>query len=640
VNKRHAFRPALCVLEDRAVPSTTPAAQVSAAGGGPLAMIHAQYVRQFQQQYAAFSNRYANDVASMLLNGTPEQAAASRPAFDAQILDEVNALAGDLASLLSLSPLAQRVGLTQQILQSLGGNGPDSLVSRLDALPTPTDVNGPSAGAFGTSAAGVIGQSLQGSLAQLDAFFNPSNPIRQNLSSSAPVPVQIRNSYDQQFQRAFADFASAYSDAATTTLLGGIGAGIAGNRAAFDAQVLDAANALQTDLITMLSLSPRASARLVPTLQQMITGSGPDSLVSRLGALPSPTDVTGQSAAGLGASSSQVIDQTFRQAITLLDSTLGRPGPPGSSVNSGVGSGSAGTTGGTSSGGTSLGTSTAGSTGGTGLGNGASASLVGGTTGGGAVVAGTPGTVAQGGSGSNLGAASGGQTNGSGVGNSFVQGFFANNGQGVGNGLNLGVGGARAGTFNSQVFGSGVTTGFVVPVTVNNPFVPTASFNAGNFTLGPGFLGAAPRVFGVGGAGTGVGAGTGFNPGFGSNAGLGTGFNFGSGTGFGSNAGLGLGFSNGFGSGAATNAGLGLGFGSSFGGANFGNNAGLGLAGPTFSQNSGFGNTNPLGSSLSSGAGLVTGPTAGFGGESGVSPGGSPSGPATPPVQPAPVGLV
>ena len=636
------FRPDLsgAVLEDRVVLSNTAAAQVS--GAGPLAQIHAQYIQQFQLQYASFSRRYADDVTTLLLGGTADQVAAQRPAFDAQVLTEVDALADDLASLLSLSPLAQKSGLTQRILQSLGGNGTDSLISRLDALPTPTDTNGASAGAFGTAAAGIIAQSLQGSLAELDAFFNPANPMRQGISSPAPTTVLIRSSYDRQFQRAFADFATAYTGAVSGSLLGDTAAAIAGNRAAFDAKVLDAANALQADLVTMLGLSPRADAALSTQLQQLITGSGPDSLVSRLNALPTPTDVAGSSAFALGTNSSQVIDQTFRQALSLLDRTLGHPAATGSTAGAGTGSGAT----------TSTGTGSVAGTGGTSTGTGSggtasSSSLTGNTggTGGNTGVAAAPtGTVVQGGNGANLGGSSGGQTNGSGVGNSFIQGFFANNGQGVGAGPNLGVGGQRQGTFNSQVFGSGVTTGFIVPVTVNNPFLPTSAFNAGNFTLGPGFLGAAPRVFGVGGSGTGVGAGTGFNPGFGSNAGLGTGFNFGAGTGFGSNAGLGLGFSSGFGSGSAANAGLGLGFGSGFGGSTVGNNAGLGLGSTTFSPNAGFGNPSPFGASLGTSAGLVTGPGvaggAGFGGESGVSPGGSPGGPATPPVQAAPVGLV
>ena len=115
----------------------------------------------------------------------------------------------------------------------------------------------------------------------------------------------IRSSYVRQFQRAFADFAFDYVRSVNDTLFGGGGTQNAANRPDFDAQVASALVSLQDDLTTMLGLSPRSADTLIPQVEQLASGSDAGSLGSRLIALSSPADVTGQSSQLLGAYAAQ-----------------------------------------------------------------------------------------------------------------------------------------------------------------------------------------------------------------------------------------------------------------------------------------------------------------------------------------------
>lgn len=632
MNHHHEFHPDLneAELERRIVPSQAAevAPMAGSRSGGARAEIGAQYIQQFQRQFAEFSNAYATAAANILFADGDSGTTANRPDFDAAVLSAANRLMANLSSLLSLSPLAARTGLLTAVQQSVGGDGPDSLVNTLAALPTPTDASGASADAFGAASANAINSTLENDLAGLTAFISSGNPARQGVGPSAE---SIQGSYVRQFQRAFADFASSYSDAVSGTLFAGGAGQIAANRPDFDAQVNQDLFNLVDDLTSMLSLSPRAAANLTPSIQNLVVGSGPNSLGSQLAALSSPSDIEGETAFTLGQEASTKIDQAFRQAVAQLnrfasDPARGRIPVPAFSL----GLGEIGTGQGTGNLGGSTGSGQVGNGAGggsnTGSGsNGSNGSGAGGGSNGGNLSNG--GTIGAGGSlngtGGVGGTANGGGVSGPGV---FGSSFFNGLNQGAGFSFRSNTALAANQRFDNALgnaqFGNGVASGVLIPLGTSSSFFPAS----GPFTtLGNGFLGAFPTRF-TGGSGT----GTGFNPGFGSNAALGTGFNFGSGTSFGSNAGLGLGFPAGFGSSFGRNAGMGVGFGSSFGGSNFTNNAGEGLGGPTFTQDLGFGN-----STLGDSAGLQTGPGTslsgsggvGFGGETGPRPSGNPGGP-------------
>ncbi len=144
----------------------------------PQAAILGRYIARFQQQFSAFSNQLNADVNNILFKGGASQIASNRAAYDQQVLTDVNALASQLNSLLSLSPLAGVSGLTAQVDQTLGGNGPNSLLSELQAIASPTDVTGDSVTTFNNATNAAISQTLQQDITLLKEFASPYNPVR------------------------------------------------------------------------------------------------------------------------------------------------------------------------------------------------------------------------------------------------------------------------------------------------------------------------------------------------------------------------------------------------------------------------------------------------------------------------------
>jgi len=501
---RRRFRPGLdgsCLLEERVVPSQ---AAVD-FGNGPLDAIRMQYIRQFEQQFASFASGYAALTDGTLFAGGDAQIAANRPAFDQGVLKQINQLTANLSSLLSLSPMAGPSGLTPQIQALIAGDGPDSLVSQLDALASPTDTNGTSAATFGATAGAAVQGTLVQAVAQLNAFFSLNNPMRQAAAGSGGSALQMVNdSYVRQFQRAFADFSAAFSDSVNNVLFAGGVAPTAAGRTTFDQQVLLGLNSLNNDLTAMLALSPRSSAQLLPQVQDLVIGSGPNSLATQLAALATPTDVAGQSAFSFGVLSSQAIDGAFRQALRLLDGFFGNPNRAqipvsltpitfGPSTGGTSGTGGATGTGGTSGGATGAGSGTGGPI----SSNTGSGGVIGGTAGGGNIIGIGSGVLGGTAGGTNIGEGIG--QAGSFAGGLFDTGFFGRLGPVTSN--------LAGGENNNLNLGSQLTQGAVLPISDNTRF----ALPAGGTTIGRGFLG----VGSLGNQGAAPNAGLGFEGGFG-----------------------------------------------------------------------------------------------------------------------------
>lgn len=332
-----AFRPVLTgsSLEARIAPAGNLApAQVGNQSGSevfrarddsPLAQIHASYINNFQRAYSEFAVNYLEQVQSSLFQGGATGLAANRAEFDANVQNEVNQLSASLGSLLLLSPRAEPSGLVDRLVQSLAGSGPESLVSRLDALPTPYDTTGVSATAFANGAGQAVQQALAYAQAELNEFFRPDNPIRQRVAGEERPPLaQVQDAYARNFQRAFASLADVYARAANSTLFAGGAGQIATNRADFDQEIRSAIGGTQNDLVSQLRLSPRTAAGLVGQIQNLVTGDGPDSLVSRLEALESPMDLAGATASRFAGDASRIINETFLTALQGLNRFFAR----------------------------------------------------------------------------------------------------------------------------------------------------------------------------------------------------------------------------------------------------------------------------------------------------------------------------
>lgn len=131
---------------------------------------------QFKAAFSIFSTSYNNDVTNILLQGTdPANIPTNRPAFDTQVAADANLLNSDLANMLGLFPHASK-SLVTSINSSLI-SGTNSMLDQLNALASPTDLNGSSADAFKASATGIINTSQTDVLGQLDSAFKKWHSI-------------------------------------------------------------------------------------------------------------------------------------------------------------------------------------------------------------------------------------------------------------------------------------------------------------------------------------------------------------------------------------------------------------------------------------------------------------------------------
>ena len=310
---RHAFRPRVTDsrLEDRLVLSNSPV---------PSTIVNA-YIHQFHTQFDSISTGVANAVDTTLLGGnnsTPTT--ATRSAYDAEVMMLVDQADTTLDNILALSPLAQEK-FTAQVDDLLVGTGSNSLISELNALPTPTST-GAQVTAFTTDAKNLIFAAEKLALADLDAFFSANNPLRKQIGKNGETPISVQQSYNDQFNQAFTTFSTNYTSDVTTILLSGSSAStIPTNRPAFDPQVQNDANILNSTLADMLSLFPNATKSLTTSIDQRLI-SGTNSMLNQLNALASPTDLNGTSAQAFQTQAMDIINIAQTDVLKMLNKTF------------------------------------------------------------------------------------------------------------------------------------------------------------------------------------------------------------------------------------------------------------------------------------------------------------------------------
>ena len=109
--------------------------------------VHQSYINQLKAQFATAEASYTTAVTGTLLAGTdPTAIAGNRAAFNTQVQTIIDTLNTNYAQMLSLSsPTAPT--LTAAVSSRLV-TGTNSLLDQLNALATPTDLNGTTATAF------------------------------------------------------------------------------------------------------------------------------------------------------------------------------------------------------------------------------------------------------------------------------------------------------------------------------------------------------------------------------------------------------------------------------------------------------------------------------------------------------------
>lgn len=300
-----AFRPrVLEFLEDRAVPSvaglSAPAGISTPAGVFNLSVTLPPQVRvgspPVAAAFAAFDASVERSVEVLLLapgpGGTVDPS-ANRAAFNRAVVGALDTLAADLVRSLGDTSTSAGSAAASRVVSAIVGDGPGSLENQILALatasiravaiPVPVHLTPPTPTPLTTfvDTAEQVRPTLRPPVAPGDVA-PPSTVGDLAASPSAGATQGVRS--------AFGDFLKDYFRAVDGVLLaagpdGRVAPGA--HRADFDAQVDRALERLGGELTATLGRHPAASS-MVPKVLRAVEGDGPDSLRSRLGALPTP----------------------------------------------------------------------------------------------------------------------------------------------------------------------------------------------------------------------------------------------------------------------------------------------------------------------------------------------------------------
>ena len=304
---RTDYRPWLSdCLEARSMPSVAVLAPSATRVDLPLPVtlppqVHVDSL-QVQAAFVAFDRAYEAAIESVLLaprsNGAVNPS-ANRAAFNASVLVALNTLADDLVETADVTNSAPSVATG--VVDAIVGNSPNSLESRLLALPTaaiePLTTSAPTS--FGinlaSSASLATPVPLTTSLAAGADRVSPTPliPIPQGLAPAiregfGPTSAPATDA-PQEVRKAFGDFLDDYFHAVQGVLLANQGGAVdpKAARDAFDARVGRALQWLGDGLYVSLRRDPAVSG-LAPQVREAIEGDGPSSLKARLKGLPTP----------------------------------------------------------------------------------------------------------------------------------------------------------------------------------------------------------------------------------------------------------------------------------------------------------------------------------------------------------------
>jgi hypothetical protein len=319
-----AFRPAISdwSLEDRVVLSlAATGAQLSALLGQSIPLpTSVQANPAVQAAFATFATRYDAAVTSVLFapgaDGTVNPA-ANLPAFEAQVEADLQSL--DQALISALASSTQTASLVPTVQQAIFGSGANSFQSQLNALAASLSGAANSVPVFAMSSAQAI-QEASGRIAILTQSTGRPLVAQGGPTSTPDTPGGLRlsalNLASPRMKQAFDLFAETYFSAVNNTLMAP-GGNAQANREAFNAQVAAALDRLDADIARILT-DLRESAPQNQQVHQALVGNDPQSLKSRLAALPTPVQGTGTSLPILQDLSTRLITDSLEQASSAL----------------------------------------------------------------------------------------------------------------------------------------------------------------------------------------------------------------------------------------------------------------------------------------------------------------------------------
>jgi hypothetical protein len=288
-------------LEPRAVPTAAVASVTVPTGLPGISVTLPSQVPvnspQVKAAFAAFDQSFLNAVDNVLLAPGPNGLvvpSANRAAFDAAIEGSLEALATALLQSLGTSPTASPAAT--QVSAAITGGGSSSLESQIQALtveaieqalPPIPNVVAASTGEAPIPLVMTTAEQVRPTLRPPTSSEDlAANFIAESTSSSSSASARAAT----DVRSAFNSFLADYFKAVQGVLLAPDAAGQVspqGRRAAFDARVGQALQALDIQLTSALGRYPGASA-LAPQIKSALEGAGASSLKGQLANLPTP----------------------------------------------------------------------------------------------------------------------------------------------------------------------------------------------------------------------------------------------------------------------------------------------------------------------------------------------------------------
>jgi len=315
MRKTKAYRPAAAeALEDRAVPTT---------GIASLPSVDAQKV---MDAFRAFETTYYQDVQTILMAPGTTSPSANRAAFDSAISSAANNLNTSIDKTIATLPSASTL---QSTIQNQVAGASQSMVTQLQAIPTPKEVASGALKAFSRAGVGAIEKVA-------------THVTGEVANSPAPVGTIDDKTLSQIFgkvQTAFRTFGSSYANEIKTVLAPTATTDPSSNRAAFNTAVGKDLATLNASIASAVSGLPTSLANSLTAIasNDLLTGTPATgkSLQEVLLGLKSPKNREGgsmnnfkaMSLSAMGAAEMQLGKDMFN-AVVAYNVALGTPTTP------------------------------------------------------------------------------------------------------------------------------------------------------------------------------------------------------------------------------------------------------------------------------------------------------------------------
>jgi len=310
-------------LEDRVVP-----AQAVVPPLFDVSFVIPAEIQQLQPVKLAFNSfiaDYTRAVQQILLAPGSDGSinpVANRQAFNEAVTIALTRLDNSVISAVASTNPANSQQLAAEIQQAILGEDPQSLASRLAALPNPPATPGTQPGPLVLGAVQEVEQSVrvvlndlqQGSrLIQVPTGNENAMPKMTGAPDLVTFPTTSSVQVTRQVRQAYSAFLHSYFQSMQEVLFAPGPDGTvnpAANRAAFNERVNTSLQSLQNSISGAVGNLP-SSGVLTGQVRQAILGSDPNSLQARLSALPTPLQAQGSALRVFGFNSTRAIGSSL-----------------------------------------------------------------------------------------------------------------------------------------------------------------------------------------------------------------------------------------------------------------------------------------------------------------------------------------